>query len=114
MPIIDGVFAAAQQARHRLNQDIAVADFDRVGVDHHVDAHPDQATGNRVRVPFDLNRAARVRLDAAQLLAMIKLIGRQLAEVRSLLGQLLLAARVALIEDRLQEMFVVFAAVEVA
>jgi len=114
VPVIDGVLAVARQTRHPLNEASRPPDFDHLGVDHHVDLHADQPTGDRVRITFDLNRAAAVDLDSADALPVIELAGRQLAQARLLLGELVGAPRVPLVDQRGQELFVLFAAGEVA
>lgn len=80
MAVVDGVLAVARQTRHRLNLASRPPDFNFIGVDHDIDLHADQATGNRIGVAADLNRAAAVNLDSADMSPMIELARRQLAE----------------------------------
>lgn len=114
VPVIDDVLAVARQSRHRLDLAARPPDFDHVGVDHHVNVHADQPTGNRIRVAADLNRAAAADLDAADTLPMIELARRQLAEARLLLGELVDAARIPFVDQPHQKLFVLLPAGEVA
>lgn len=114
VPVIDGVLAVADQPRHPLNETSRPPDFDLVGVDHHVDLHADQPAGNRVRITFDLNRAAAMHLDSTDALPVIELARRQLAQARLLLGELVGPPRIPLVDQACQKPFVLFAAGKVA
>lgn len=114
MPIIDGMLAAAGQTRHRLNLASRSPDLDRISVDHNIDPHADQPTGNRIRVALDLNRATAADLDSADAMPVIELARRQLAENQLLLGELVGAGRVSLVDQRHEKLFVFRAAGEVA
>lgn len=65
MTVVDCMLAAARQAWHLFNDRSFVPDLDRIRVDHDVHLVADQSAVNRVRVAFDLNRAARANLDPA-------------------------------------------------
>ena len=112
--VIDRVPAVAGQTRHPLDFDARVPDLDEVGVDHHVHLLPNQPTGDRVRVAFDLDRAAAADLDAGDALPVIQLARRQLAQTRFLLGKLRPSRRVAFVAKLLQEPFVLLATGKVA
>jgi len=114
VPVIDGVLAVASQTRHLLNLAPRPPDFDSLGVDHHINFHADQPTGDRVRIAFDLNRAAAANLDAADALTVIELARRQLAKTRLFLGELVGTPRVPLVDQRGEKLLVRFAAGEVA
>jgi len=114
MAVVDRVLAAARQPRHLLNQNVCVPDLDEVRVDHHVHLVPNQPTGNGVRVALDLNGAAAADPDARHALAVIELRRRQLAETSLLLGKLVGSRGIALVDQGLQELFVLLTAGEVA
>jgi hypothetical protein len=112
--VIDRVLTATGQAWHPLNLGARVPDLDEIGVDHNVYSVANQPAGNRIRVAFDLDRAATANLDAGDSLPVIQLARRQLAKTRLLLGKLSLSRRVAFVGHLLQEPFVFLAAGEVA
>jgi len=114
MPIVDGVLAVAGESRHRLNQRARPPNLDPVGVDHHINLHPDQLAGNRIRIAADLNRAAAVDLDSAKTMPMIELARRQFAEAGLLLLELLRSARVPLVDQLIEKPLVFFPAGEVS
>jgi hypothetical protein len=74
--VVDRVLPVASQTRHPLDFDVRIPDLDEVGVDHHVHLLPNQPAGDRVRVAFDLNRAAVADLDAGDALPVIQLARR--------------------------------------
>jgi hypothetical protein len=112
--VIDRVLAAARQPGHPLNFASPVPDLDDVRVDHHVDPVPHQPAGNRIRVTLDLDRAATADHDPPHTLPVIKLARRQLAEQRLLLGELGGSRSVPLVDQPLEELFVLLAVGEVA
>jgi hypothetical protein len=60
VPVVDAVFAASAQARHRLLLTLGVPHLDGGGVDTHVDPFADQPRRHRVDVPLDADRTARL------------------------------------------------------
>jgi hypothetical protein len=112
--VVNGVFAVARQARHRLNPGSRPPDFNYVSVNHDIDLPADQPAGNRIRVAPDLNRAAAVNLDPAHVAPMIELARRQLAQVRLLLLKLVGAGRVPLVDQPGEKLFVLSATGKVA
>jgi hypothetical protein len=112
--VIDRVLAMAGQTWHPLDFGARVEDVDEVGVDHHVHPVPDQPTGHRIRVAFDLNRTAAADRNAGDALPVIQLARRQLAKTRFFLGKPGPSRRIALVDQPLKELFVLFAVGEVA
>ena len=113
MAIIDGVLVAAGQARHPLNCAAGVPDLDEVRVDHHVHFVADQPAMNRIRVAFDLNRAAAADLDSSHSMNVIEPARRQIRQ-RLLFRDELVAARcVTLAGQSLEKLLVIISAGEV-
>jgi hypothetical protein len=114
VPVIDRMFAIAEQARHGLNERPCPEDFNLVGVDHHIHLHADKPTGNRIRVALHLNRTAAIDLDSAQTMPMIELAGRQFTETILFLRKLAGAASVSPVNQLRKKLFVLCAAGEIA
>ena len=72
--IVDGMFAHANQARHPLNFQVAVPDFDEVNVDHHVDPVSDQSAVHGIRVAFDLDRTTALDFDSTDARSIVQLL----------------------------------------
>ena len=80
MAVVDSMLACTDQPGHSLDQHVSVPDLDEVGVDHYVDPISDESAGNGIGVPLDLDRAAGVDLDGADLGSIVHLRGWQLAK----------------------------------
>ena len=98
MPVRDPVLPAATQPRHPFHQLLRVPHLHVLGVQTDLDPLADQSARHRVRVPLDVDRAARIHLhlDAARRLEPTR---RQRSEVFHLLGLLRTAIRVELCEQ---------------
>ncbi len=59
VPIVDGVLAGPRQPRHALDDDARVPHRHLLQADHDVHLPTDQAAGDRIRVPQDVDRAPR-------------------------------------------------------
>lgn len=113
VPVVDPVLAATTQPRHPFHHPLGVPHLDVLGVQPNVHALTDQPARHRVRVPLDVDRAARIHLglDAARRLEPTR---RQRAEVFHLLGLLGTAVGVELSEQVPEVVLVRLAAGEVA
>ena len=112
--IIDRVLLAARQAWHPLNFAARVPDHDEVGVDHNVHPVADQPAMNRIRVAFDLDRAATADFNARDALPVIEFARRQLAKARLFLGEFGGSRQVTLVGQPLQKPFILCAVGKVA
>lgn len=112
MPVVDPVLTATPQTRHLFHHLLRVPHFHLLGVQPHLDPFTDQPTRYRIRVPTDVDCAARVhsRLDAAGRLEPTR---RQRTQLLHLPGLLLRPVRVELSEQFAQVLLVRFAAGEV-
>lgn len=112
MPVVDPVLPAAAQARHPLHDLLRVPHLHVLGVQAHLDPLADQSARHRVRVPLDVDRAARVHRhhDAPRRLESAR---RQRPQVFHLQGLLRAAVRVELGEQIAEVALVRFAAREV-
>ena len=108
--VVDGMLARTDDTGHALDKHVAVPYFDEVGIDHHVDLVSDQAAGNRIGVPLDLDRAAAVDLNSADLSSVVHLRGRQLAKNVQLLIELWRAGCIPLAHQLFEEALVFLAA----
>lgn len=114
VPVVDGVFAGAQQPGHGLELDARPPDLDLIRVDHRLDGHPDQAAGNGVRVAADLDRAAAVDLDLGEPPPMIELLRRQFTQTGPFFSEAGGAVRVPPLDQLLEKLLVLRTTGEVA
>ena len=113
VPVVDPVLAPTAQPRHPLHDLLRVPHFHVLGVQTHLDPLADQSARHRVRVPLDVDRAARVHRhhDAPRRLEPTR---RQRPQVFHLQGLLRIAVGVELSEQIAEVVLVRFAAGEVA
>ena len=111
--VVDPVLPATTQSRHPLHHLLRVPHLHVLGVQTHLDPLTDQSARHRVRVPLDLDRAARVHRhhDTPRRLESTR---RQRPQVFHLQGLLRTAVRVELGEQIAEVVLVRFAAGEVA
>lgn len=95
VPIVDVLLAAPTQTRQRLNQLLAVPDFQVVQVDAHLDPFADQPTMHRIDVVLHVDQTA-ARHRHVQSSAHFQPPRRQRPQPRLLLGQPRCPARVPL------------------
>jgi len=112
VPVGDPVLTAATQSWHPFHHPLRVPHLHVLGVQPDLDPLADQPARHRVRVPTDVDRAARINLhlDAARRLEPTR---RQRTQVFHLQGLLHAAVRVQLAEEVLQVRLVGLAAGEV-
>ena len=113
VPVVDSVLAATTQPRHPLHHLLRVPHLHVLGVQAHLDPLTDQSARHRVRVPLDVDRAARIhrRLDTPRRLEPTR---RQRPQVFHLQGLLHDPVGVELSEQIAEVVLVRFAAGEVA
>lgn len=112
VPVVDPVLAPPTQPRHPLHQLLRVPHLHVLGVQPHLDPLADQPTRHRVRVPLDVDRAARIHLDLDPARG-LEPTRRQRTQVLPLLGRLHAAVRVELGEQIADVVLVRLAAREV-
>jgi len=95
VPVVDAVLAATPQPRQRLDQALRVPHLQALGKQPRLDPLADQTAGHRVRVAFDVQRAAFIH-PHLQAFARLQAACRQRSQLRQLLGQAGLPARVPL------------------
>ncbi len=112
VPVVDPVLAPTTQPRHPLHDLLRVPHLHVLGVQAHLDPLADQSARHRVRVPLDVDRAARVHRhhDASRRLEPTR---RQRPQVVHLQSLLRVAVRVELGEQIAEVVLVCFAAREV-
>jgi hypothetical protein len=95
VPVVDRMFAGPRQTRHALDKDARMPHLHLLDADHHVHLLADQAAVHRVRVPQDLDRAARPYRNVGQPPAAFQTPCRKRAERGQLFRQPLLPVRIA-------------------
>lgn len=112
VPVVDPVLPATTQPRHPVHHLLRVPHLHRLGVQAYLDPLTDQPARHRVRVPLDVDRAARIhpRLDTP---GRLESACRQRPQVFHLQGLLHAAVRVELGEQFVEVLLVRFAAGEV-
>jgi len=114
VPVVHGVLAGTRQPRHPLHQHARVPHLDLLDADHHVHLPADQAAGHRVRVPQDLDRAARPHRDVVKPPAGFQTAWRQRPQRGQLFREAWLPIGVAAGHQAAEERQVRFAVGEVA
>lgn len=84
VPVVDAVFTGSHQTRHDLNLLASEPYFNGIHIDQRIDLVADQATVNRVGVPFHLNRATATYPDSSDPSSVINSMGREFSQFRPL------------------------------
>jgi hypothetical protein len=112
VPVFDPVLASTTQTRQPLHTLPGVPHLDLLHADPRLHPLPDQAARHRIHVVLHMNRAATVHTHRPPL-ARFQTPARQRTQLRQLLGQTLLSARVELLEQPAQERLILRPAGEV-
>jgi hypothetical protein len=114
VPVIDGVLARTRQPRHALDHDARMPHLHLLDADHHLHLPADQPAGDRVRVPQDLDRAARPYRNLRHPPTGFQPMGRKRTQHGHFFRQPLLPVRIPRGHEFLKEPLVLFPAGEVA
>lgn len=104
--VIDAALPASPQAGHRFHPFLAIPDFQPLRIQARIDALPDEAAHDRIRVPVHANQAPCVHTQTAPLGAVLQAAPGKRQQDRAFGLQAFAAPRVGLVHDPLQKRFV--------